>query len=78
MTSGEWGGAQRLSPLSVRLCRSLSARGSGDVIRRNGEKIDFIHDGLRVGFAIIMQISYTLLRGQTTQLREIITNRLAK
>ena len=29
------------------------------------------------GFAIIMQISYTLLRGQTTQVREVITNTLA-
>ena len=38
---------------------------------------DFIHDGRHVGFAIIMQISYTLLRGQTTQVREVITNILA-
>ena len=30
-----------------------------------------------VGFAIIMQISYTLLRGQTTQVREVIANILA-
>ena len=36
--------------------------------------IDLIHDGRQVGFAIIMQISYTLLRGQTTQVREVITN----
>ena len=39
--------------------------------------IDLIHDGRRVGFAIIMQISYTLLRGQTTQVREVIMNILA-
>ena len=39
--------------------------------------IDLIHDGRHVGFAIIMQISYTLLRGQTTQVREVITNMLA-
>ena len=39
--------------------------------------IDVIHDGRHVGFAIIMQISYTLLRGQTTQVREVITNILA-
>ena len=39
--------------------------------------IDLIHDGRHVGFAIIMQISYTLLRGQTTQVREVITNILA-
>ena len=30
--------------------------------------IDLIHDGRHVGFAIIMQISYTLLRGQTAQM----------
>ena len=46
--------------------------GSGD---ESG--IDHIHDGRHVGFAIIMQISYTLLRGQTTQVREVITNTLA-
>ena len=40
-------------------------------------QIDLIHDGRHVGFAIIMQISYTLLRGQTTQIREVITNILA-
>ena len=39
--------------------------------------IDLIHDVRHVGFAIIMQISYTLLRGQTTQVREVITNTLA-
>ena len=39
--------------------------------------IDLIHDGRHVGFAIIMQISYSLLRGQTTQIREVITNILA-
>ena len=39
--------------------------------------MDLIHDGRHVGFAIIMQISYTLLRGQTTQIREVITNILA-
>ena len=39
--------------------------------------IDLIHDSRHVGFAIIMQISYTLLRGQTTQVREVITNILA-
>ena len=38
---------------------------------------ELIHDGRHVGFAIIMQISYTLLRGQTTQVREVITNTLA-
>ena len=37
----------------------------------------FIRDGRHVGFAIIMQISHTLLRGQTTQVREVITNILA-
>ena len=39
--------------------------------------IDLIHDGRHVGFAIIMQISYTSLRRQTTQVREIKTNILA-
>ena len=39
--------------------------------------IDLIHDSRHVGFAIIKQISYTLLRGQTTQVREVITNFLA-
>ena len=39
--------------------------------------IDLIHDGRHVGFAIIMQISYTLLRGQTTKVREVLTNILA-
>ena len=39
--------------------------------------IDLIHDGRHVGFAIIMQIRYTLLRGQTAQVREVITNILA-
>ena len=39
--------------------------------------IDLIHDGRHDGFAIIMQISYSLLRGQTTQVREVITNILA-
>ena len=41
------------------------------------ESIDIIHDGRHVGFAIIMQISYTLLRWQTTQVREITANTLA-
>ena len=40
-------------------------------------QIDLIHDRRHVGFAIIMQISYTLLRGQTTQVREAIPNILA-
>ena len=39
--------------------------------------IDLIHDSRHVGFAIIMQISYALLRGQTTKVREVITNILA-
>ena len=39
--------------------------------------IDLIHDGRHVGFAMIMQISNTLVRGQTTQVREVITNILA-
>ena len=39
--------------------------------------IDLIHDGRHVGFTIIMQISFTLVRGQTTQVREVITNILA-
>ena len=39
--------------------------------------IDLIHDSRHVGFAFIMQISYTFLRGQTTQVREVITNILA-
>ena len=39
--------------------------------------IDLIHDGRDVVFATIMQISYSLLRGQTTQVREVITNILA-
>ena len=39
--------------------------------------IDLIHDSRHVGFAIIMQISYTFLKGQTTQVREVITNILA-
>ena len=37
--------------------------------------IDLIHDGRHVGIAIIpVQISYTRLRGQTTQVREVKTN----
>ena len=48
------------------------------IIKSNSQKtfcsIDLIHDSRHVGFAIIMQISYTLLRGQTTQVREVITN----
>ena len=40
-------------------------------------QIDLVHDRRHVGFAIIMQISYTLLRGQTTQVREAIPNILA-
>ena len=39
--------------------------------------IDLTHDSRHVGFAFIMQISYTLLRGQTTQVREVTTNILA-
>ena len=39
--------------------------------------IDLNHDSRHLGFAIIMQISYTLLRGQTTQVREDITNIVA-
>ena len=39
--------------------------------------IHLIQDGRHVGLAIIMQISYSLLRGQTTQVREVITNILA-
>ena len=39
--------------------------------------IGLIHDDRHVGFAIIMQISYTLLEGQTTQVREVLTNILA-
>ena len=39
--------------------------------------IDLIHDGRHVGFATIMQISNTLVRGQTTQVQEVITNILA-
>ena len=38
---------------------------------------DLIQDGRHVGFAIIMQISYILLRGQTAQVREVITNIVA-
>ena len=41
---------------------------------KEDDTIDHIHDGRHVGFAIIMQISYTLLRGQTTQVREVIMN----
>ena len=37
-------------------------------------RIDLIHDGRHVEFAIIIQISYTLQRGKTTQVREVITN----
>ena len=44
---------------------------------REDKAIDLIHDSRHVGFAIIMQISYTLLRGQTTQVREVITNILS-
>ena len=40
-------------------------------------QIDLIHDGRHVGFAIIMQVSHTLLRGQTIQVRDVITNILA-
>ena len=39
--------------------------------------IDLTHNGRHVGFAIIMQISNTLVRGQTTQVREVITSILA-
>ena len=39
--------------------------------------IDLIHDSRHIGFAIIMQISDTLLTGQTTQFWEVITNILA-
>ena len=39
--------------------------------------IDLIHDSRHAGFAFIMQISYTFLRAQTTQVREVITNILA-
>ena len=39
--------------------------------------LDLIHDGRLVEFPIIMQISYIILRGQTTQRRVIITNILA-
>ena len=42
-----------------------------------GWGIDLIHDSRHVGFAIIMQISYTFLRGQITQVPEVITNILA-
>ena len=35
----------------------------------------FFYDSRHVEFAIIMQITYTLLRGQTTQV--VITNSLA-
>ena len=35
--------------------------------RLSYQLIDLIHDSRHVGFAIIMQISDTLLRGQTTQ-----------
>ena len=41
------------------------------------ESIYIIHDGRYVGFPIFMQISYTLLRWQTTRVREIIANILA-
>ena len=41
------------------------------------DRIDLIHDSRHVGFDFIMQISYTLLRGQTTKVREVITNILA-
>ena len=53
----------------------IKAIRSGDAIDWNNFKrarnnvnnaIDLIHDGRHVGFAIIMQISYSLLRGQTT------------
>ena len=39
--------------------------------------IDLIDDGRLVGFAIIVQISYALFRGQTAQVREIIAIILA-
>ena len=39
--------------------------------------IELIHDGRHMGFAIIMQISYERLSGQTTQFREVIMNFLA-
>ena len=45
--------------------------------REEFNSTDLIHNGRRVGFAIIMQISYTLLRGQKKQVREVITNILA-
>ena len=47
------------------------------VHQTNPPGIDLIHDGRHVGFAIIMQISYTLLMGQTAQVREVITNIVA-
>ena len=36
--------------------------------------LHLIHDGRHVGFAIIMQISHTLLRAQTTQVQQVMTN----
>ena len=43
----------------------------------NKPSTDLIHGGRHVGFAIIMQISDKLLKGQTTQVREVVTNILA-
>ena len=59
--------------------QSLSAEIKIKAITLSGciSVIDLIHDGRHVGFAIIMQISYKLLRGQTTQFREVIMNILA-
>ena len=44
---------------------------------QRAQTIDLIHDSRHAGFSFIMQISCTLLRGQTTQVREVITNILA-
>ena len=57
---------------AIVLCTNMAVSSRG-----RKPSIDLIHDSRHVGFAIITQISYTLLRGKTTQVREVITNILA-
>ena len=40
-----------------------------DVVKE--KVIDLIHDSRHVGFAFVMQISYTPLRGQTTHFERL-------
>ena len=56
------------------ICLSLSY---DEALTEAGIPTNLIHNSRHVGFAFIMQISYTLLRGQTTKVQEVITNILA-